>query len=405
MSLARRIGRSIKRNKNNRNKQINVANIVLCVVSVIAVVSVCCMIYKSFRLDILFNVNSESNWNALTNNLGNINVSISEYDGIASSNEYMEIRRDEALKRIESISKIIGDKYEKYMINGVESDYFTGTVLLEYEQFVTDALELQQSAESINHLFSELIGDVEVVEHTCTADDCDMYKYINMTYKGDILNYMLDAHNKYEMIIRYYEDIVELSDDDIEYFYQTEICTNTDYIESITVDINIIAGKTLEMSTEDVQYAYEKGWLPKTKLTCDDIDAIKYLELYKDIDFYDNNIIRQAYVTMYSVFGEVNSNTKIINITDVENIDEYLKEMDIEEKEYEHEIITDMITYNTFSISDINKGEQIYAVFDVIDCKHKEVPSVDDIRSKVESTAKRYLAEQLLISDIGNHEH
>lgn len=404
-----RLNRYKKSVQENRAVEVNTFN---KFVSIIAIVTVLVVVFIGLGLnwsdfEIISELREVPDWEIYGLSVGLSDEVLSDPEleelradrEIINLQEFIEYNREDAELNVDKIEGLLSKKYYNSLKEGINSTYFDVTAKIDYSSFIEAADDYLKEAEIIEELYSENIGDYIDMREGYTEDDCGRLKFIQGGFKGETLDYMLKAHDMYEQLVAHYKGIVLPGDDEIAYYYQSEIVANVDYIDDIEVEVTVFGGGALHITEEQVQYAYEKGYLDTIILTEDNKEELKYLELWKDADFYDEAIYNKAYTMMYQYIGESYGSTKVINITGVDNIEDYLQSLG-EAQTYDRVPILRKSTYDTFTISGREEGEQVYIVFDVKSCTHREVPELEDVYEDVYKKALENMAKTAVDSEI-----
>ena len=95
------------------------------------------------------------------------------------------------------------------------------------------------------------------------------------------------AHNKWHSVIESQINELELSEQDIEYYYELEICCDMRYISSIDVETKIILPKQITMGTFWMNLwhknLFTRMFTEHNKLTESDTDALSYNSCFEGI--------------------------------------------------------------------------------------------------------------------------
>lgn len=336
----------------------------------------------------LVQYNGVYSWDELRNGLGDITVDMSNVTSdMYDLTEYIDIRRNRAVRSVDDMeaSGLLPKKYANYMRDGINSNYFDAVCSMDYGEYISD---VTQFIKMVNILIG--MEDNYGNKHNTSCEDaCSFMAYITENINNKGISFDIEgAHNKWHSVIESQINELELLEQDIEYYYELEICCDMRYISSIDVETKIILPKQITMGTFWMNLwhknLFTRMFTEHNKLTESDTDALSYINLAYDAQLYDDKVADKAAYLLISMRDKIedgtsNNGLSIVDITGIENenIADYVDS--VRKKDNSVNDIMSTSKFLSLSISGYNRGEQLYLVYDVISCEH-----IDDIPSKQE---------------------
>ena len=339
-------------------------------------------------------------------------------EGTIGYDAYYELSKKEISESLAKNKAILGETLYNEMLNGMDTDYFSKSIEYNYNDMINEMKELFEEAWVSSALYDKYVKDgIEVPDYhniECQKEDCQLKKYITNYTRGEAFDYLMEAHNKWEANKVAEAQRNSADDSYMNLFYQNEICNNYDYLEDVDVDVILLNAETAAYGMESLQEAYDEGLLEVKRLNYkENPEAVKKFSLYKDIDYYDDNIKELANDTIQATFGsDLTSNSYYLGNYDSlednssqENLNNAINDM----KEYQGD--NGGIDYNkleywhaeTISLTNRNPDDVIYILWKIVpgSCKHVEnIPSLDDLYEELYPKAKMYIADSLVADAI-----
>lgn len=358
--------------------------------------------YKTTK-DIQYRMTSLPDWEKV--GIGQYDVKIEERDGIISLEDYVVIRQEKSKEELEKSKNILGEELYNWYLEGIGSDYFTHSCIVDYEEMVEQVKALSTDGELFKELLNTVDKDKRIEPVTeCHSEDCEMAKFIESYTVGEVKEALLEVHKNYETLLEYYIDIVELSDDDLQLAYQEELVTNLDYVKDINVDIRIVNPLLLEVGDTAIEYADKAGKIETRTFNKDYLEDLRIMPLYNDKDFYSVALASKAPSLMSQLLGSksgiITNNENIVNVTDVVDLDSWIAKQE-PPKENSSKSINDA-NYTTYRLTGYDIYDAVKVIYDVKSVEHGDFPTLDEVREKVEAKAKLYIAESYLQEDVAN---
>lgn len=333
-------------------------------------------------------------------------------EGVIEFEDYFSTRKADARESISKISGLLETDVHENLLVGVESQYFADSCAYDYIDMTYEIDQLLTEATYINSLYDAYkresgIEYVEICIGQKDGEKCSLYKYIIKYTSGELKNYLLETHAKWESLVKNAMDKTEVTDSYLNLFYQDSICDNYDYLEDIEVDVATVTNSELDYGIDVLNQNKKK--LHSKKLSKIELDYLKQLELYKDLDFYDEDFQKIAGDTMVKLFADkvvIDNSTYIgrdLNINSA-TLSDAIKNIDVPDKEVEYakedpENLENWLV-REYSLTGRNTEDCIYILFKVKKAKHVDnIPTLEETKDELTYRAKAYMA-QLDISDV-----
>lgn len=308
------------------------------------------------------------------NNLGDVELNLNQGDYYYTIDEYVAKAREDARHNIEETnsSGLLIDSVYDYLIEGVASEYFESTTIISYEQYQKDADTFVNACKKLE------ASGYEVDENYECTEDCMFKSYLEQFIRPDKREQFEEAHRKYHAALKVQKDALNLTDGELKYYYEAFLLCQLDNIEEIEVDLTYLTAKNLYLDDEVLNW-YTRSSLAKPfklgkTLTIADKDALAYLDLTYDAGLFDSSIVPSVANMLYQLGDQLENregnDVTVIDITGIDDYEDYVNRKKAEKGTGTN--VRDSRCFFPISISERYEGEQIYVMYNVINCKHKE---------------------------------
>ena len=325
-------------------------------------------------------------WDRL-NNLGEHNLNLKSDPIYIDINNYLNIRYNEVAEELDGMheSGLITDDIYNYMKDGLQSEYFENSMLIEYEQYQKDT---DTFIEICNHIRNIDYGHSHDEEHMC-YEGCKFQQYLDQYIPKEKQGEFVDAHKKYHEVIEEQYENLGLSDGELKYFYESFVASDLDNIEEIEVKLTYLTAKNLEMNDKLMNW-YVRSSIGNIlnnhkTITLENKEALKYLNLSIDAGLYDTSIITEVANILYNVSNEIEgaeqTGFSVIDITGIEDYESYIEKQ--KEKQQTATNVRKTKRVIPVTITGRIEGEQVCVLYEITKCSHKQdIMSYEDyIRS------------------------
>lgn len=339
-------------------------------------------------------------------------------EGTIGYDAYYELSKKEIAESLEKNRGIIGDEVYNSLVAGMNTDYFKKSIEYNYNDMLNEMKDLFEEAWVSSALYDRYVSEgIEVPDYEnieCSQEDCPLKKYIVNYTKGEVFDYLMEAHNKWEADKQVEANRNSVDSTYMNLFYQDAICNDYKYLEDVAVDVILLNSETAGFGLDALQEAYDEGLLEVRHLNyTDNKEAIEKLSLYKDIDYYDDNIKDLATDTIQALFGkDLASNSYYLGNFD--SLSENKNQEDLTEAiDNMHDYQGDEggIDYNslnywhaeTLSLTNRNPEDVLYILWKIVpgSCRHSEnIPTQEDMYEELYPKAKMYVADSLIADAI-----
>ena len=345
---------------------------------------------------------------------------IEKVDGTIGFDAYLELRKERARKTISSERDIMSNAMYENLMDGIESKYFYDSMQADYNDLCTGIQGLITQSQwiiKLHEAYENEIGIADSEVDYClipeTEDDiCELKDFILSYTYGELQEFLMDAHDKWETLTNYRSDKVLISDDYANLLYQESVCTDMSTITKLDGDVLAVGKDLYDAGPAAINTALEEGKLERIKITEKSADvALEELGLYHDINFFDDDFATLAPDTITALFTEdmIGSNTEYIgqNVS-IEDVIGKLESGEIgsnvgkSDEEIENdELEIDNYKSITFSLTGRDDRDIYYLFFKVNDCKH-DVSQIASREERDEELKKQssYIEAQKDISTI-----
>lgn len=268
----------------------------------------------------------------------NVDVGIEGYDyKVKSSQTYIMEQGDEQLNRLKRYQEL------GVLETNVDLDDLWAVYYAYYSDNYRENLELYKQ---LTMWFSELQKkDAEGFECTCTGEDCLFVSELSDIVAIDINELKKsNAHTVYHKQVAESEQTLELTDKELQQAYEAYIITNPEYVDELVLNFTCINNNIIENSPRIGNWALNgKDWLvrwclgnikyTKTFYKAEVAELMKYIDFTTDDGLITDEIVALVPNALLSFGvdkdGLSTGNTTIVNVTNVENLEEWLKDVDI----------------------------------------------------------------------------
>lgn len=322
------------------------------------------------------------------NKLGEVNVSVVQGDGYYTVDQFMQRDYSETLKNVNNMHDcgLLTDKVYDYLVDGLNSDYFQNTAMINYEVYQQEADTFMKACAMIENMAYAADYDISECDGTCQFE-----KYLETYINEDSRDKYKAAHEQYHKAIKAQRDNMNLTDGELKYYYETYLLCYLDNIEEIEVELTYLTAKNLNLPDKVLNW-YVRSPLAESfrhskTLTITNKEALSYFDLSYDAGLFDSTILPSVANLLYQIGNELENSSgadvKIIDITGIDDYESYVKKKKAEQSAGVN--IRDSHCFYPISISDRYEGEQIYVIFRVKSCKHKEsLPSYQEFINSAE---------------------
>ena len=272
------------------------------------------------------------------------------YGGIVASNEPVEVEGyDYMVKSSQDFIMNNGDMQLDYLRRFEELGILKSNVNIDdlwaiyYTYFSSDYNENIELYKQLVAWYSDLDKeDNSNYENTCTDERClfvtEMTNILSIN-STEIIN--SNAHSTYHAQLTESVSALELSEADLQRAYEAHILSNANYLASLSIDFTLLNQTLLTKNTSLANWALNTDngvvtWVLGNIKYSEDFNSdeikevLRYIDITLDDEIVTDEII--AYVPnallAYGVDsdGLVTDNTTIVNVTDIENLEEWLSE-------------------------------------------------------------------------------
>lgn len=277
---------------------------------------------------------------AITGEVGGIvasekEIEVEGYDyKVASSQEYITTLGDKQMGRLKRLKEL------KVLKTNVDIDDLWAIYYAYYAEEYNTNLTLYQR---LTAWFSDLQAvDIGDFEHDCTGAACTFISELsNILAVDDEWLKNSNGHAAYHKQLEESLAELEIEESDLELAYEAYVLTRPEYITAMSLDITILNHTLLNNNPKLANWALNSpagqvnAILGKIKYSVD-LNQAEIAEIMQFVDFTSDDEIITDEVVAYlpnSLFsfgvdadGLSTGNTTIVNVTDVENLEEWLAE-------------------------------------------------------------------------------
>lgn len=340
-------------------------------------------------------------------------------DGTASFDSFVKLSEKSTTEFLDCIRPIIGDDLYVGALAGVGTDYYLKSMEYNYQDLASKIDDMLVEAGLINALYNKYqlsYEDMTDFDGCVGGEACDMEQFITQYTSGELKDFLEEAHRHWESLVYYEMGQQEIEDSYLKLFYQDEICENYDYIDKYDVSFIVLNDEQLSKSFEELQNAYDKGYIPVTNISnygdskhaVPSKSALKKIELYKDINFYDGDFAKLASNTIQTLFAQdVVHNSEYLGGAELATNSQALKKKiaeagvkasssDATEQTRDYSKLENW-NVQQYSLGDRNEKDVLYILWKINRMEHtKSIPTLESIQDKLEKKAKVYQAQKKL---------
>lgn len=273
-------------------------------------------------------------WNSLSVEADAVNKEVTPMEGTISLVDYIEFRHKDSFEGLAKISGILPDSIVGNITDGIESKYYEDSVKADYKELCESITSMVKQCEYVNKLYNAYQNDIGIEDiNYCleygsgSSEKCDLYDYFVSYSTGVLKDYFIDSHNKYEAVCYYYSQKEQLDESYLDLFYQNEICTNMEYLKKVNVEVIVLNNDTYNLGLEEVQKAKDSKLLMVENYNENMGYYLSQLNLYRDIDFYDGDMVELANKTVSSLFT-----ADVVDEGSMQTIGQNLSQEDLKEQ-------------------------------------------------------------------------
>lgn len=408
-----------------KDKRVTVLQICALIESIIVLGIV---MFGAVRISEAYGFNS---WKALDSNLGVHELQLYDDAKFVTLDEYVEGRYQRAVSSVDGMLEcgLISKGDHDHLLDGLNSDYFYDTCVIQYENYQSEAAAFFQVCallEETEYNFEEIDGDpsasgedaakriarteklseiAEWVEHPEDEEDCVFVEYLRSYVRESDWDKYKVAHEHFHKAIEVQAETYQIPDNQIKYYAELELLTNFDYIDKLEVDVRRLTMKNMKLSNAELNWLVrsEEGKLftSARTLTLDNKDALKYFDLTKDAGLYDDFIAEKVTDVVYLLGDQLESSDGSAGLVmlDITGIEDYASYIDEKRKEMnERKNVKSTSRFTPITISERYEGEQMFLLYDIKTCVHKvNTPSIEEIAT---DEWKDKLAHQLVTDSL-----
>lgn len=331
-------------------------------------------------------------WNSLSVDETLVNRDASPLEGTITFEAYERLRKQDSYDGLSKIDGILPKDIIANIEEGIKSEYYSDSIKADYNDVIGSIKSMVEQCEYINKLYTAYQTDVGIedidycVEYgEGSKDRCDLYDYFITYSTGDLKQYLLDAHSKWESIVNFIAEKEQLDESYIDLYYQDEICTNLNYLDKVDVEVLVLDKDTYSMGLNTIQHLKDNQYLRVSNYNEKDIKYLDQLNLYRDIDFYDGDMVKLADKTISSLFT-----TKAVDEGSLQSLGTDLSKEELEkqlsqivatssdaDEEQEHIELEDYQVLE-YSLTGQDENDVYYILYKVKEAKH----NIDSIPTK-----------------------
>lgn len=352
------------------------------------------------------------NWEELKVDEVELNKEVTPIQGTISLEEYIKLREKDSLDGLLKIDGILPTNIVNNIREGIDSQYYLDSVTADYAGLCESIRELIKQCEYINKLYTAYQTDIGIedidycVEYgEGSKDKCDLYDYFVMYSTGDLKQYFIDTHSKWESIVNYTANKENLEDSYIDLYYQNEICTNLKYLNKVNVEVVVVNKDMYDSGIEALQKAKDDGMLLVDNYNETKVDYLTQLNLYRDINFYDGEMVKLADKTISSLFT-----TEVVDEGSLKQLGTDLTEEELKQQLESIKATTSEATISNadeqlelenyqvleYSLTGRDERDVYYILYKVKEAEHNidMIPSKEDMMYTLTLQAKAMMAQQ-----------
>lgn len=329
------------------------------------------------------------NWNELSVSDEDLDMTdIKKVDGTIGFDKYFEIRTESAKETITAEKDIMSDAMYNNLMEGIESKYFYDSIQADYNDLCRGIQSLIVQSQWIIKLYEAYENEIGIAD--CEVDHClipetdkgicELKEFVLNYTQGELQQFLLEAHDKWETLTNYRSDKVIIADGYADLLYQESVCMDMSTITALDADVIAIGKDLYDKGPAVIDKALQNGKIKRFKVSEKTKDrALEQLGLYHDINFFDDAFATLTPDTITALFAEdmVGDNTEYLgqNIT----LDDVINKLENGEvgnntiaspSEARDKLEIDEYKSITFSLTGRDKRDIYYLFFKVNECEH-----------------------------------
>lgn len=223
---------------------------------------------------------------------------IEKIDGTIGFDAYLKYRMQKEVESINKIKPVIPNAMYENMMEGLESQYYYDSVQADYNIICTSVSDLVEESQWIKALYDAYEKDIGIGSYNTTEclglaegiKTCDLKNIIQTYTTGELQEYLMDAHDKWESLTNYRMGKVDITDSYMELLYQDSIVTDVSTIKNLEGEVFVVGTDLYAKGPDKILKSLDGGKLQKKLFTENTVDsALEELKLYNDINYFDGD--------------------------------------------------------------------------------------------------------------------
>lgn len=323
---------------------------------------------------------------------------VEKIEGTIGFDAYLEERKKDEQDSIELAKPVLTSAMYNNLMDGIESKYYYDSVQADYNDVCEDIKSLVKESEYINALYNAYETEIGLDGYDTDkclglADNdekCDLLEVIETFTIGELQEYLLDAHHKWEVLTNYRKEKVNVTEGYTDLLYQDTIVTDLSTVDKLSGRLYVVSKGLYEKGEDAIEDAIVNGKIEAVEFNEQTPEsALNQLVLYNSIDFYDEPFNEITADTIEALFAEE------FVIDNSEYLGSNLTTEEIMDKISERQVATtsdatfmDKFVPLTFSLTGRNEND-IYYLFYEIDNIHHDMNKVETYSSMEDRLIER----------------
>ena len=237
---------------------------------------------------------------------------IEKIDGTIGFDAYLNERRAQEVESINKIKPVVTDAMYKNMMDGLDSQYYYDSVQADYNIICTSISDLVEESQWIKALYDAYEKDIGIGSYDTTEclglaegeKTCDLKEIIQTYTTGELKEYLMDAHDKWESLTNYRKEKVDITDSYMELLYQDSIVTDVTTIKNLEGDVYVVGKDLYDKGPDKITKSMTDGKIQSVLFTENTKDsALEQLKLYNDINYFDGDFKLVTADTITALFA------------------------------------------------------------------------------------------------------
>ena len=237
---------------------------------------------------------------------------IEKIDGTIGFDAYLNERRAQEVESINKIKPVVTDAMYKNMMDGLDSQYYYDSVQADYNIICTSISDLVEESQWIKALYDAYEKDIGIGSYDTTEclglaegeKTCDLKEIIQTYTTGELKEYLMDAHDKWESLTNYRKEKVDIADSYMELLYQDSIVTDVTTIKNLEGDVYVVGKDLYDKGPDKITKSMTDGKIQSVLFTENTKDsALEQLKLYNDINYFDGDFKLVTADTITALFA------------------------------------------------------------------------------------------------------